>query len=151
MFVGMWISENISRTKKKKRIQLSYFTGFTSEDRHICRRANILIFVVYLNYYLFFFNIETTTQVNLNTALFKDNQIRMLQICNYNSEPQHKGQICELSLNLKLNAVWKKFSADLGQLLNFCGSHWQFSGQSQVSHWDPAFAQTQNSLKIQRL
>lgn len=74
-------------------------------------------------------------QVSLNTIMFKDNKIRMLQICNYDPEPGHNGQICELSLNLKPSATWEKFSVDLGQLLMLRGSHWQFGGQSQVSQW----------------
>lgn len=44
-------------------------------------------------------------QVSLNTIMFKDNKIKMLKICNYNPEPWHNGQICELSLNLKPSAT----------------------------------------------
>lgn len=70
-------------------------------------------------------------QVSLNTIMFKDNKIKMPQICNYNPEPWHNGQISELSLNLKPRATREKFLVDLGQLLMLSGSYWQSDGQSQ--------------------
>lgn len=84
----------------------AYFTGLTSEDRCFCIRPNItLISVVNLEGVFLSFFTQKHIQVSLNTALFKNNKIRMLQICNYSSEPQHNGQVNELSLNLKPSVV----------------------------------------------
>lgn len=80
--------------------------------------------------------------------MFQDNKIKMLQICNYNAEPWHNGQICELSPNLNPSATGEKFSADLGQLLILCGSYWQSGGQSQVSQWTSHLLKTQTPWKF---
>lgn len=87
-------------------------------------------------------------QVSLNTMMFKDNKIKMPQICNYNPEPWHNGQKCELSLNLKSNATWEKFSVDLGQLLMLCESYWQSGGQTQVSQWTSHLLRNQTPWKF---
>lgn len=153
ILVGMWRSENISKMGKKP---LAYFTSWHQKSEisvegkyypNLCCKSRMVVW----SFFKSNARMQKHIQVSLNTIMFKDNKIKMLQICNYNPEPWHNGQKCELSLNLKPSATWKKFSADLGQLVMLCGSYWQSGGQSQVPHLNFTFAQKPNSLKIQRL
>lgn len=140
----------------EKKHNLAYFTGWHQKTEasvegkyypNLCCKSRMAV--------LIFFSIERKNaermqkcmQVSLNTML-KDNKIKTLQICNYNPEPWHNGQIRELCLNLKPSATWEKFSVDLGLLLMLRRSCWQSGGQSQVSQWTSHLLTTKTPWKF---